>query len=118
MTLSDAIVFNLLLGLRHWVILMFLKSGEGINISMSTLRRHLKSLTAKMTLSDAIVLYFLLGLRHWEIWMFLKSEEGINISMSTLRRHLKSLAGKDDAIRRYRILFPARVEALGNIDSP
>ena len=46
--------------------------------------------------------------------MFLKSEEGINMSMSTLRRHLKSLAGKDDAIRRYRILFPARVEALGN----
>ena len=44
MTLSDAIVFNLLLGLRHWVILMFLKREEGINISMSTLRRHLKSL--------------------------------------------------------------------------
>ena len=38
--------------------------------------------------------------------------------MSTLRRHLKSLAGKDYAIRRYRILFPARVEALGNIDVP
>ena len=44
MTLSDTIVFNLLLGLRQWEILMFLKSEEGINISMSTLRRHLKSL--------------------------------------------------------------------------
>ena len=88
MTLSDAIVFNLLLGLRQWEILMFLKSEEGINISMSTLRRHLKSLAGKDDATDAIVLYFLLGLRHWEIWMFLKSEEGINISMSTLRRHL------------------------------
>ena len=71
-----------------------------------------------MTLSDAIVFNLLLGLRHWVILMFLKSEEGINISMSTLRRHLKSLAAKDDAIRRYRILFPARVEALGNMDVP
>ena len=71
-----------------------------------------------MTLSDAIVFNLLLGLRQWEILMFLKSEEGINISMSTLRRHLKSLAGKDDAIRRYRTLFPARVEALGNMDVP
>ena len=71
-----------------------------------------------MTLSDAIVFNLLLGLRHWEILMFLKSEEGINISMSTLRRNLKSLAGKDDAIRRYRILFPARIEALGNMDVP
>ena len=71
-----------------------------------------------MTLSDAIVFNLLLGLRQWEILMFLKSEEGINISMSTLRRHLKSLAGKDDAIRRYRILFHARVEALGNMDVP
>ena len=71
-----------------------------------------------MTLSDAIVFNLLLGLRHWVILMFLKREEGINISMSTLRRHLKSLAGKDDAIRRYRILFPARVEALGNMDVP
>ena len=71
-----------------------------------------------MTLSDAIVFNLLLGLRHWVILMFLKREEGINISMSTLRRHLKSLAGKDDAIRRYRTLFPARVEALGNMDVP
>ena len=71
-----------------------------------------------MTLSYAIVFNLLLGLRHWEILMFLKSEEGINISMSTLRRHLKSLAGKDDALQRYRILFPARVEALGNMDVP
>ena len=71
-----------------------------------------------MTLSDAIVFNLLLGLRQWEILMFLKSEEGINISMSTLRRHLKSLAGKDDAIRRYRIIFPAQVEALGNMDVP
>ena len=44
MTLSDAIEFYFLLGLRHWEIWMFLKSEEGINISMSTLRRHLKSL--------------------------------------------------------------------------
>ena len=71
-----------------------------------------------MTLSDAIVFNLLLGLRHWVILMFLKSEEGINISMSTLRRRLKSLAGKDDAIRRYRALFPARVETLGNMDVP
>ena len=35
MTLSDAIVFNLLLGLRQWEILMFLKSEEGINISVN-----------------------------------------------------------------------------------
>ncbi|CAL8406404.1 unnamed protein product [Arctogadus glacialis] len=42
MTLSDAIVLYFLLGLRHWEIWMFLKSEEGINISMSTLRRHLK----------------------------------------------------------------------------
>ena len=71
-----------------------------------------------MTLSDAILFNLLLGLRYWEILMFVKSEEGINISMSTLGRHLKSLAGKDDAVRRYRILFPAPFEALGNIDVP
>ena len=38
MTLSDAIVFYFLLGLRHWEILMFLKSEEGI--SMSSLCQH------------------------------------------------------------------------------
>ena len=44
LSLSDAIVFYFLLGLRHWEILMFLTSEEGISMSMSTLRRHLKSL--------------------------------------------------------------------------
>ena len=35
MTLSDAIVFYFMLGLRHWEIWMFLKSEEGINISIA-----------------------------------------------------------------------------------
>ena len=44
MALSQLICYYYLLGLRHWEILMFLQNEDGISISLSTLRRHLKSL--------------------------------------------------------------------------
>ena len=44
MVLSQLICYYYLLSLRHWEILMFLKNEDGVNISMSTLCRHLKLL--------------------------------------------------------------------------
>ena len=44
MALSQLICNYHLLSLRHWEILRFLENEDGINISMPTLRRHLKRL--------------------------------------------------------------------------
>lgn len=40
---TDSICFYFLLGLRHWEMLMSV-NADGIRISLSTLRRHLKSM--------------------------------------------------------------------------
>lgn len=38
--------------MRHWNILMFLKNKDGINTSMSTLRRYLESLLSLLILTE------------------------------------------------------------------
>jgi len=101
MELSHLICFYFLLGLRYWEILMFLKVEDGINISMSTLRRHLQSLGLfrRKAQSDLLEVALFIqeqlnqyGTLHGYKFMHLKCiQTGLVVSQRTVRYLLKIL---------------------------
>lgn len=111
MALSQLICYYYLLGLRHWEILMFLKNEDGINISMSTLRRHLKSLGLfrRKAQSDVLDVALFLqeqlnqhGMLHGYKFMHLKCiQSGLVVTQRTVRHLLKILDPQGVQLRQW-----------------
>ena len=101
MALSQLICYYHPLGLRHWEILMFLKNEDGIKISLSTLRRHLKALGLFRWKAQSDVLDVALflqeqlnkhGMLHGYKLMHLKCiQSGLVVTQRTVRHLLKIL---------------------------
>ena len=128
MTLSEAIVFNLQLGLRHWEIWMFLKSEEGINISIAQtkslglLRRKAQSdlLQVALFLQEQLNQY---GMLHGYKLMHLKCiQAGLVVTQTTIRHLLLLLdprgvqLRKRNRLRRLLYINP-RPNFLWHVDS-
>ena len=101
MALSQLICNYHLLSLRHWEILRFLENEDGINISMPTLRRHLKrlGLFRRKAQSDVLDVALFLqeqlnqhGMLHGYKFMHLKCiPSGLVVTQRTVRHLLKIL---------------------------